>query len=302
MPFFFTAGHYWSAWLAIGALLVHIGVKLPIIRRRCTRATPGPDRARAAQPARAARHGRRGRRGIITLSTVGQTVARCRRSRVLAPRRPGTGPQHLPVNKTAGGAGVRDALFNPAYRLTVAGPDGRSASPLADLTALPQHTVVAADQLRRGVEFHRRRGPGCGCATWSPLVGVRPGRTPRRTSSRSSRGGRYRATTVPPPHVRDPYTLIALRLRRRAPAPRPRLSGPAHRPEPPRRAADQVGRPDHRRGARRENRAAHACSGSARSAMAYAVIGALTDADVKGGASASSWSGAGRRTTVSCCR
>lgn len=40
MPFFFTAGHYWSAWLAIGALITHVGVKLPIIRQALTRATP----------------------------------------------------------------------------------------------------------------------------------------------------------------------------------------------------------------------------------------------------------------------
>ena len=37
MPFFFTAGHFWSAWLAIGALIAHIGVKLPIIRTALTR-------------------------------------------------------------------------------------------------------------------------------------------------------------------------------------------------------------------------------------------------------------------------
>src|SRR5690349_13234178 len=40
MPFFFTAGHYWSAWLAVGALLAHIGVKLPIVRTALTRRPP----------------------------------------------------------------------------------------------------------------------------------------------------------------------------------------------------------------------------------------------------------------------
>src|SRR6266700_2394927 len=37
--FFFTTAHYWTAWLAIGALLLllHIAVQLPAIRRRLDR-------------------------------------------------------------------------------------------------------------------------------------------------------------------------------------------------------------------------------------------------------------------------
>ncbi len=31
--FFFPAGHYWAAWITIGALVVHIGAKLPVVRR-----------------------------------------------------------------------------------------------------------------------------------------------------------------------------------------------------------------------------------------------------------------------------
>ena len=46
MPFFFTAGHYWVAWLAIGALLVHIGVQLPVVRGASTTTAPGPRRHR----------------------------------------------------------------------------------------------------------------------------------------------------------------------------------------------------------------------------------------------------------------
>jgi len=43
------------------------------------------------------------------------------------------------------------------------------------------------------------------------LVGVDPQNAQAYVESLEARG-RYRATTVPPPHVRDPYTLIALRL------------------------------------------------------------------------------------------
>jgi hypothetical protein len=39
MGFFFTVAHFWTAWITVGALLIHIGVKLPIIRRALA-ATP----------------------------------------------------------------------------------------------------------------------------------------------------------------------------------------------------------------------------------------------------------------------
>ena len=99
MPFFFTTAHYWAAWLAIGSLLVHIGVKLPIIRQALTR--PTPDRT---APGALSRRGLlatvAGTAGLITLTTVGQTVAPLAPIAVLAPRRPKDGPQHVPVGTT----------------------------------------------------------------------------------------------------------------------------------------------------------------------------------------------------------
>jgi len=209
MPFFFTAGHYWSAWLAVGALIVHIGVKLPVIHRALTRSTP--DRA---VPGGLTRRGLLGTVGaaaaVITLSTVGQTVSPLAPLAVLAPRRPRTGPQHVPVNKTAEGAGVRAAAFDPAYRLTIAGPERTTSLSLADLAALPQHTVVLPISCVEGWSS---------TATWTgvrlrdlvALTGLDPQNAEAYVESLESRG-RYRATTVPPPHVRDPFTLIALRL------------------------------------------------------------------------------------------
>lgn len=37
MPFFFTTGHYRVAWLVAGALLVHVGVQLPVVREALRR-------------------------------------------------------------------------------------------------------------------------------------------------------------------------------------------------------------------------------------------------------------------------
>ena len=60
--FFFPAGHYWAAWITIGALVMHIGAKLPVVRRvfgapPCTRTShPPAGNARTARVPH--RHGR----------------------------------------------------------------------------------------------------------------------------------------------------------------------------------------------------------------------------------------------------
>jgi DMSO/TMAO reductase YedYZ molybdopterin-dependent catalytic subunit len=209
MPFFFTAGHYWAAWLAIGALLTHIGVKLPVIRQALLR--PTPDRIRRGGLTRRGLLGTVGAAaGVITLATAGQTVTPLAPVSVLAPRRPREGPQGLTVNQTAAGAGVRDALADPGYRLTIAGPARTVSLSLADLAALPQHTAVLPISCVEGWSA---------TATWTgvrlrdlvDLVGVDPADAEAYVESLQA-GGRYRASTVPPPHTRDPLTLIALRL------------------------------------------------------------------------------------------
>ena len=209
MPFFFTAGHYWAAWLTIGSLLIHIGVKLPIIREALTQPlTDGP------QPGGLTRRGLLGTvgaaAGVITLATVGQTVAPLAPISVLAPRRPRTGPQGLPVNKTAAGAGVRDAAFHPDYQLTITGPEQAVKLTLAELGALPQHTVVLPISC---VEGWSATGTWTGVRLRDliALVGVDPDDAEAYVESLETHG-RYRSTTVPPAHTRDPYTLLALRL------------------------------------------------------------------------------------------
>ncbi|WP_250036395.1 molybdopterin-dependent oxidoreductase [Paractinoplanes maris] len=209
MPFFFTAGHYWAAWLAIGALLTHLGVKLPIVRTALSRRTP--DHSAAGTLSRRGLLGTVGvAAGLITVATAGQTVAPLGPVSVLAPRRPGSGPQDLPVNKTAGGAGVRDAILDPAYRLTVVGPARTQTLSLTDLAGLAQHTVVLPISCVEGWSA---------VGTWTgvrlrdlvALAGADPDDAEAYVESLEARG-RYRTTTVPPPHIRDPFTLLALRL------------------------------------------------------------------------------------------
>jgi hypothetical protein len=204
MPFFFTTGHYWVAWLAVGALLVHVGVQLPAVRRAPQ--PPPPDglsrRSLLAGVGAAA--------GLITLTTVGQTVRPLSGLALLAPRRPGVGPQGLPVNKTVDGAGVRTAALDPGYRLRITGPGRRVDLDLAALNALPQHTADLPIACVEGWSAS---------ATWTgvrlrdlvALVGADPDRATVTVESLQP-AGRYRVSTVPPEHAGDPLTLVALRL------------------------------------------------------------------------------------------
>jgi DMSO/TMAO reductase YedYZ molybdopterin-dependent catalytic subunit len=208
MPFFFTAGHYWVAWLAVGGLLVHVGVHLPVVRTALTRARHEPRQDGLNR--RTLLGGVAAASGLITLTTVGQTIRPLAGLAVLAPRHPGTGPQGLPVNRTATGARVRTAALDPAYRLRVTGPSRSVSLDLAALHGLPQYTADLPIACVEGWSA---------TATWTgvrlrdlvALVDADPRHATALVESLQVRGA-YRACTVPPEHVRDPLTLVALRL------------------------------------------------------------------------------------------
>jgi DMSO/TMAO reductase YedYZ molybdopterin-dependent catalytic subunit len=155
-PFNFRAAHYWVAWITIGALIVHLGAKW--VTTRAALFTRNADNAYltvAQRPSDTRRGGASAfdRRtflttvfaaaGAVTLFTVGQTVAPLRKLALLAPRRPDTGPQGFPVNRTAATAGVVDAARDSGYRLTVDGKVRRKLVLTRDeLRSLPQHEAT----------------------------------------------------------------------------------------------------------------------------------------------------------------
>jgi hypothetical protein len=212
MPFAFPPAHYWTAWLAVGALLTHLGVKLPVVRDALRRSSIDHDSGPTS--GRLTRRGVlglvAGASGLITVATVGQTVAPLARVSVLAPRRPGTGPQHLPVNRSAAAAGVLAAATDPGYRLVVAGPHRTVHLSLAELDGLPRvrHSLPiacvegwSADASWTGVRLR----------DLVELVGVDPRQASVMVTSLQPVGA-YRTSDVAPPHVRDPLTLLALHL------------------------------------------------------------------------------------------
>jgi hypothetical protein len=208
MPFFFTTGHYWVAWLAIGALLVHIGVQLPVVRAALARP------ARPAGPDEVSRRlllgGVAAAAGLITLTTAGQTVPQLSGIALLARRRPDSGPQGVPVNRTADAAGVRDRALDPAYRLILIGPDGRTNLELSGLRAMAQYDAELPIACVEGWSATAVWG-GVRLRDLVALTGADPDRAAVVVESLQE-GGRYRTSVVAPPHVRDVSTLVALRL------------------------------------------------------------------------------------------
>ncbi|WP_306359621.1 molybdopterin-dependent oxidoreductase [Nocardia sp. CC227C] len=206
--FFFTTTHYAMAYIAVGALTVHLAVKLPVIRTALRR---------PADSENAAGHGisRRTLLGtaavaalVAGLSTAGQTVPYLRRIAVLAPRS-GQGPQGVPINRTALEAGVEQRATAADYTLTVAVGDRRRTFTRAELAGLPQHDADLPITCVEGWSA-TARWSGVRLRDLLAAVGEYRGGGVRFTSLEDS--GIYRVSVLPRPHVIAADTLVALRI------------------------------------------------------------------------------------------
>jgi hypothetical protein len=211
-PFNFRAAHYWVAWITIGALVVHLGAKWATTRAALfTRETPNPSRGgTSAFDRRTFLATVFGAAGAVTIFTVGQTVAPLRKLALLAPRRPDTGPQGFPVNRTAATAGVVDAARDPAYRLTVNGKVRRNLVFTRDeLAALPQHEARLPISCVEGWST-TQRWRGVRVRDLLDRAGADAGAEVRVHSLQRRRA--YRFSDLNPWHAHDPDTLLALEV------------------------------------------------------------------------------------------
>ncbi|MGY2874255.1 DMSO/TMAO reductase YedYZ molybdopterin-dependent catalytic subunit [Marmoricola sp. URHA0025 HA25] len=212
--FHFRATHYAIAWAAIGALLVHVAVKLPIIRAALAADIDdaGRDRPGATRPGplsrRALVRSAFLASGVAVLATAGNTVPALRRVSVLGVRS-GGGPEGIPINKSARAADVVATALSPDYRLVIA-YDGRETSlSRADLEGLEQHTVELPIAC---VEGWSASGHWTGVRLRDVLqhAGAPRGRDVRVVSLQQH--GPFRSTTLPGHFADDPLTLLALGL------------------------------------------------------------------------------------------
>ena len=213
--FDFRPTHYALAWVAVGALVVHVAVKLPVIRGAL--ATPLDDGGQD-RPTMSTAPGVLTRRGLLrttwaaagvaVLATAGATVPLLRKASVLGVRS-GTGPGGVPVNHSAVYRGVVVAATSPAYRLVVTYGAHRVALWLADLRAMPQTTaslpIACVEGWSAGATW-----TGVAVRDLLDLVDAPPGSVVE-VASLQQHGGE-RVSTLAGNYSDHPHTLLALDL------------------------------------------------------------------------------------------
>jgi DMSO/TMAO reductase YedYZ molybdopterin-dependent catalytic subunit len=159
-PWYFTTVHRFLAYVLVGSVLLHVGIKLPDIayglKAKIAEAdvlteipwnenpdshsnagtlpdppTPGISRRGVLTAAGAGI-------GVVVVATLGQTVTPLEPLGLLAARQWRKGPQRVPVNRTAEQAKVSTLALAPDWALTVAGPRPYALA-LADLEPAAVH-------------------------------------------------------------------------------------------------------------------------------------------------------------------
>jgi DMSO/TMAO reductase YedYZ molybdopterin-dependent catalytic subunit/uncharacterized membrane protein len=241
-PFRFRETHFALAWAIVGTLAIHVGVKLPVILRWWRRdrsvdadgvllpvaegegdLRPEPaatgvtgflqrriDGAPTPPPA-LSRRTVLAATGLATaavvVTTAGETLPLLAPLNVLAPRRLRYGPQGLPVNRTAAEAKVQRIALDPAWRLTVRGPQRSVELSLADLRAMAQTDAGLPIACVEGWST-QAAWRGVPVRDLAALVGG----TGRELLVRSFARGAYSSTILQREFADDPLTLVALEL------------------------------------------------------------------------------------------
>jgi hypothetical protein len=213
--FSFRATHYAVGWIAIGALVVHVAVKLPVIRRALGTDLEAGDLDRPATRETTGGLTRRGllrstwlASGVAVLATAGSTVPLLRNVSVFGVRS-GTGPAGIPINKSARAAGVTASATSASATLTVAYGAREVVLRPEELVA---RSATTADLPIACVEGWSASGTWTGVRVRAllDLVDAPPGSSVR-VSSLQQRGA-FRASTLPGNFVDDPLTLLATGL------------------------------------------------------------------------------------------
>lgn len=212
--FSFRTTHYALAWVTIGSLVVHIAVKLPIIRDVLLADVDDTthDRPTAVRPGALSRRGLLRTTwlaaGVAFLATAGSTVPLLRKISVFAVRT-GEGPQGIPINRSAVVADIRDSDVGADWSLQLISSEAIRSwdrSSLAALTQREEKLPIAC------VEGWSATGTWTGVRLRDllDLAGV-PRGSDLQMVSIQRRGG-YGTTVLPANFADDDRTLIALQL------------------------------------------------------------------------------------------
>ncbi len=206
--FSFRSTHYAMAWVAFGALVLHVAVKLPVVRSAFARPIDDGERPEPGLTRRGLVRVGLGASAVAVLSVAGGTVPWLR-GLSLFETHDGSGPQGLPVTRSARSAGVLSSALLPSYALQLSHAGTTRRLSLAALRAMPQHTERlpiacvegwSASGLWTGVRLR----------DLLDLVGVPAGATV--TVHSLQQAGAFRRSEVRGNLAGDPETLLALEL------------------------------------------------------------------------------------------
>jgi DMSO/TMAO reductase YedYZ molybdopterin-dependent catalytic subunit len=228
--------HFYGAWVFFGAFLAHVALRFPRmlrglrgrdlraeLRTPTSRTEPEPpdDSGLVATHPSAPTMSRRGALGMVGLGsltllavTVGQSIGGpLRRTAVLAPRgrNPGSGPNGFQINKSAEAVHLTAQDLGEAWRLTVASGDRRITLTLEDLQRLAQHRSALPIACVEGWSTQDQAWEGVRLRDLARLVGHDTD-PPGVFVESVQRSGPFRAAALRDNQVRDPRSLLALRV------------------------------------------------------------------------------------------
>ena len=205
-PWDFVFVHRQLGYIVIGSLLVHIAVKLPIIRDALGRPLDDESAAVRAGSAAADCSSRpRRARAWWPSRPAGQSLTQLEPIAGLAPRLPKAGPLGVPVNKLARDAGF-DNWGDATWRLTVLGPRSYDLD-LAAVEALP---TIASEFPLSCVEGWSVSAHWRGPSLLSVVERAGGGTGSRVRVTSLERGGSYRTSIVDGPQVA--HAILATHL------------------------------------------------------------------------------------------
>ncbi|MFB7909821.1 molybdopterin-dependent oxidoreductase [Kitasatospora sp. NPDC056076] len=235
-PGSFYTLHFYGAWVFIGAFAVHTCFRIPVMIRAlrgrslraelrtgtaCTVPEPPDDSGLVTPrpaPATLSRRGALATVGagslVLFAVTAGQSIGGWWRSTaLLAPhgQEPAPGPNGFQINKSAADVGIRPADIGPDWRLTVRGPGRERVLTLDQLRDLPQSSAALPIACVEGWSTPDQHWSGVRLADLAALVGL-TGDPPDVFVESVERGGSFASTVLRDNQVRDPQSLLALRV------------------------------------------------------------------------------------------
>ncbi|MEI2819511.1 MAG: molybdopterin-dependent oxidoreductase [Marmoricola sp.] len=210
--FRFRATHYAIAWIAVGSMIIHIAIKLPIIADvlRADIDSDTHDRE-TSKPSLLTRRNLVGgaalASAVAVVASAGSSVPWLRKVSVFGVR--DGGPAGIPINKSARAANVVASALSDDYRLQVQYLDQCVEFSRKQLLDLPQHSYELPVAC---VEGWSASGLWTGIRMSDLLdqVGAPRGHDVRIESLQAS--GHYRLTTLPAHFAEDDQALLALSL------------------------------------------------------------------------------------------